>query len=211
MRLEVPDSRAFDRAQRRWSALGGVDGFIGQSGGWANEAPARAIIVAAWDARDAHGAFMNGAHDSIAGKQSETYTDAAIALFETICEIPGEAGTMAAAMTQGGYLRLADCTIRAERTQHFRLVQESIWNPGMARAPGMLGGAFAVSYDDVLRYAVATFWSDEAAHRDYQEHIFPGLNALAGINDDAVRVAGYRVKLVPDWRVPSDPSPPARS
>ncbi len=163
-----------------------------------------------FDAPDAR-AFVNGEHDAIAGNQDETYTGAEVALFETICEIPGEAETLAAAFVQATYLRLADCTIRAERTQHFRAVQENVWNAGLARAPGMLGGAFAVSYDDVLRYAVATFWSDEGAHRNYQEQIFPALNALAGVNADAARVAGYRINLLPEWRVPSDPSPRARS
>jgi heme-degrading monooxygenase HmoA len=211
LRLDVPDARAFDRTQRRWSALDEIDGFLGQAGGWTNADPARAVIVAAWETRDAHGAFMNGEHDAIAGKQREIYAGAQTGLFETICEIPGEAGALNEAIAQSSYLRLADCTIRPERTQHFRNVQESVWNAGMARAPGMLGGAFGVSYDDVLRYAVATFWSDEAAHRHYQEQIFPGLSALAGLNDDVVRAAAYRVNLVADWCVPSDPNPPARS
>ncbi len=65
---------AFSRAQEAWNALSGVEGFLGQIGGWLEEEPNRACILALWSDEPSYRAFLGGVHDAIVSRSSQAAT-----------------------------------------------------------------------------------------------------------------------------------------
>jgi len=207
---EVPHKRkrAFDAAQRRWSALGGVPGFIAQIGGWDTrglcDGADRACIIALWQDAGAYAQFMDRFHDPIAAAsaQGDTYTDSGVCVFEHLLDMPGLYASLGEAISpRPELLRVADCTLRPGRDEQFIKTQGMVWLPGMAGVEGMLGGAVGRAIDEDGRYLVATLWRRESDHDRYAESVLLGLKEQAGPDRDVACLAGHAVRLEPDWFV----------
>jgi hypothetical protein len=202
---EVAESskERFSDAQQQWAEVAGLDGFLGQVGGWDVKTPGHACHVALWDSLEQYQTFMAGAHDAIVRKnaQADTYDAIAVALFEAVWEMPGQGGDLARALALGTVLRVADCAVRDDRRGHFLEVQRSVWIPGMAQAEGMLGGVFSQLRAANTRYLVATFWGDREAHARYVSECLPRLRAQAEVERDVEPLDAHLVQLEPSWRV----------
>ena len=192
----------FSHAQQQWAEAAGLDGFLGQVGGWDIQAPGHACLVALWDSPEQYQTFMAGAHEAIVRKsaQAGTYDAIAVALFEALWEMPGQCG-LPRALALGTVLRVADCAVRDDRREHFLEVQRSVWMPGMAQAEGMLGGVFSQGRAANTRYLVATLWEDREAHARYVGECLPRLRAQAQVGRDVERLDAHLVQLEPSWRV----------
>lgn len=206
VRCEVVDRDAFDRGQRGWSALAGLPGFLGQCGGLASgprsHSPTEhrqsdastdvAHVFGLWRSEADHRAFLTGPHDRLAADQAGSYSAIEVRLFERVLDIGG--GFPA----RGSVVRLAHCRVRDGRRAHFEQAQASVWNPGMAAAPGMLGGVFAHGDSGFL---VLTSWESADHHRRYTTDVFPDLFLRSGARDDLEAVAGAVIDLDPAWSV----------
>lgn len=195
----------FADGQRAWSALTKVGGFRGQTGGWSVDDNHRAVITANWQDQSAYDRFMRDEHDAIFSHnaQAGTYQTSDITLWHHVCDIPGSLEAFPQAFPGGGLIRIALCTVEENRTGHFESVQRDVWNPGMGRAAGMLGGIFCRDSTDRNRYLVCTFWRSAADHTAYRESIFPPLRRRAGVEHDCESVAGLLVNIEPSWAVPT--------
>ena len=190
---EVVDRIAFARGQQAWRALREVPGFLGQCGGWGRGA---AHIFGFWQDRGSHELFRTTTHDRIAAAQAGTHRGLGVRLLDRRLDI---GAGFPAGLGGAGVLRLAHCHIRPGRSASFTRVQEKVWIPGMAAAPGMLGGV--VGRAGAAELAVLTAWRTAADHRSYQDEIFPGLFAAATPAHDTDTVTGDVITLDPAWTV----------
>ena len=80
---QVPASThaSFSSAQRQWSMLNQVPGFLGQIGGW--DRTQQAGILSCWRDEASYRLFMQHIHDEIVEHthQRETYTSLSVAFF----------------------------------------------------------------------------------------------------------------------------------
>ncbi|MGW4379402.1 DUF4937 domain-containing protein [Kitasatospora sp. NPDC004531] len=204
--VPVAARERFSAAQGAWSAIGDQPGLVGQVGGW-DPATGRAQVLGLWADAAAHRRFVRERHDAvIAGnRQGDTYTGIDVAAGETVLEMPGDASDLPHALERAALLRVADCRLLPDRTEHFLDVQRTVWAPGMAAAGGMLAGTVARLEAD--RYLVATLWSDTAAHRRYAARHLPALLARAAVGSDLRSITGHLLPLEPGWRVLPTPGP----
>ena len=194
------DRDRFDAAQRRWSRIANQPGLIVQAGGWDSTVPA-ACVLACWTGAQAYRDFMRCRHDQVAAdsRQAGTYQTIEVGTGQSELTMPGAARTLAAAVSGGVFLRVADCQVRPDRREHFVAAQHETSLPGMAAADGMLGGLFSRVAEH--RYLVTTWWSSAGAHERYAARIVPALRRAAEAGDDLASLRGYRVALEPGWLV----------
>lgn len=196
---------AFSKAQSEWSKLASVDGCGGQVGGWNLRDPHQACILGLWRDEDAYRRFMAEEHDRIfqGNEQGRTYSSIAVALFESVIEIPGSEPTMQAALANGRVLRVADCAVRIGREQSFYDVQREIWNPAMQSSQGQLGGLVSQmpATESSHRHLVSSFWTRAAAHDDYVAKRENALRERAQIERDVEGMRSSLILLEPAWTV----------
>jgi hypothetical protein len=191
IQCRVSDMDAFGRAQRGWTELSAVEGFLGQCGGWSE--PGVAQIVAFWRNQLDYENFMTGAHDRIAESQAGTYDGIDVRLFDHHLDV-------GAGLPAGGSVaRLAHCHVKAGRQEHFVLAQATVWNPGMVAAPGMRGGVFGRRGD--AEFLVLSQWNSTADHEQYRTDRFPELRRRSDAADDLDSITGALVELDPSWIV----------
>lgn len=196
-------SPAFSNAQRRWRALEQIEGFGAQVGGWRVDDNASAIILGSWRARSDYDRFMRETHDGIVAKsrQNETYRSIEVSLWEHADEISGECTNWGDRCGQARVMRIARCAVRAGREKHFTERQRSCWNPGMASAPGMLGGVFGRAASGSNEYLVCTFWCSVESHRNYRDGVFPSLRGDSAVDVDCDFVQVALVAVESGWVV----------
>ncbi len=219
-RVHPESSAAFSVAQESWADLAPVPGFQGQLGGWHCSADsdvsspdkvASAVVLGSWQNGAARDAFMANVHDGItdSSHQETTYQSCEVAAFELIGvaarSVPPPLVGPDDQSAHGGILRLADCRLHPQRVAHFVNVQDTIWNPGMAAAPGFVRGGYWRHETDPQRFLVSTLWASAAAHDDYARTIMPQLRERADVDQDLLSIAGWRVELEPSWRVAPAP------
>jgi quinol monooxygenase YgiN len=194
---------AFSVAQEQWAALKGLQGFLGQVGGWDTRNPLQAGILSCWQDEIAYQHFMRHVHDDIYQRsyQQQTYLSISVTLFNDILAIPGSATDFLSALSQGSILRVTDSQVFPEQGQAFEQNQRMIWNPGMAEAGGMLGGACAQAIGDPLRYLVASLWGDEQSHQAYLQTAFPVLRERAQLPRSIQHIKGWVIQLEKSWQV----------
>src|SRR5712691_10980953 len=56
---------AFSEAQKQWIALKGLQGFLGQVGGWNSKHPLQAGVLSCWQDEASYQNFMHHIHDDI--------------------------------------------------------------------------------------------------------------------------------------------------
>lgn len=196
---------AFHRAQCAWQQIRGSAGLVAQVGGW-SRAGNEACILGQWGDKPAYDAFMERTHDAVVGEtsQDQTYHSCQVVLAKDLFDMGGEASGMRKAIAAGHVLRVADCAVFPERRDHFIDVQQSVWAPAMAGAPGQLGGLFSCANDDACRFLVTTFWCDESCHDAYVRECVPRLRSAAEVTVDLSRIVGRVVRLESDWCVMPD-------
>jgi quinol monooxygenase YgiN len=194
----VTDREAFDRAQRKWTALRDVPRFLGQGGGWSRRQPHLAHVFGCWDDRASYEAFMSRTHDQIAAAQVGTYDSIETRVFEGLMDI-GE--PFRADFTDAALLRLAHCRVRPDRLAHFIAAQAKVWNPGMASSNGMRRGVFA--RDGETDFLVLSMWASPSDHERYLNERFPSLQRRATPADDLDSITGDQIGVEQMWSVPA--------
>lgn len=88
--VEPQTKELFSLAQERWSDLLGLQGFLGQAGGWNAANPLEACIVSFWQNEESYQLFMGKAHDVIYATtgQAHTYSRIEVRLFKGMAECP---------------------------------------------------------------------------------------------------------------------------
>jgi hypothetical protein len=196
IRCGVLDRAGFERGQRKWAGLAGKPGFRGQGGGWSRAQPGVAHIFAFWENREYHEAFMADGQRRLAASQTGTYESLGMKLFEHRLDV--KVG-FRARFSDADLLRVACCKVRAERVEHFTLMQERVWNPAMAGSPGMLRGIFAEGEEG--DFLVLSMWDTSTEKGKYRDSSVARLSERAGLEADVLSVAGDVVDLVPAWTV----------
>ncbi|WP_377865743.1 DUF4937 domain-containing protein [Bacillus sp. R86525] len=197
-KVEEEKREMFSDAQEKWCDLQHLDGFNGQFGGWSEE---EACVFTLWADRNAYQSFMNGAHDTIYlnSNQEDTFLSCEIELFQTLYDINDK--PLKNVVTEGSFVRVAICDVKEEKEKQFLHKQETIWNKGMEKAKGMLGGVVGKSLKNENRYIVLTYWKDEKMHQNYVEEIFPELNRSANVHEDIEEIKGKQAVCKEEWLV----------
>ncbi|MFL0401667.1 DUF4937 domain-containing protein [Bacillus nitratireducens] len=197
-KVEEEKREMFSDAQEKWRDIQHLDGFNGQFGGWSEE---EACVFTLWADRNAYQSFMNGAHDTIYlnSNQEGTFLSCEIELFQMLYDINDK--PLKNVVTEGSFARVAICDVKEEKEKQFLHKQETIWNKGMEKAKGMLGGVVGKSLKNENRYIVLTYWKDEKMHQNYVEEIFPELNKSANVHEDIEEIKGKQAVCKEEWLV----------
>ncbi|MBZ4019347.1 YdbC family protein [Streptomyces purpurogeneiscleroticus] len=196
IRCTVVDRGGFERGQRKWAGLPGEPGFRGQGGGWSRTRPGVAHLVAFWESRAFYDSFMARSHDRLAAAQVGTYKNGQTRLFEH--ELDVKVG-FRPVFTDADVLRLAYCQVRAGRVDHYKLMQEKVWNPAMAGSPGMLRGMLGRAPGE--EFLVLSMWQSAAERGKYRPERLERLALRAQTAADIMGVTGDVVELEPSWTV----------
>ncbi|MBC2876787.1 MULTISPECIES: YdbC family protein [Streptomyces] len=196
IRCVVVDRRGFDRAQRKWAGLLGEPGFLSQGGGWSRSRPDVVHLFSFWESRAFYDSFMARSHDRLAVAQAGTYKDVRVRLFEHRLDV--KVG-FRPEFTDADVVRIAHCRVREEREEHFRTVQEKVWNPAMAGSPGMLRGMLGAAPGP--EFLILSMWNSEAEHGKYRAERVERLALRAQMEADVEAVDGDVVGVEASWTV----------
>lgn len=192
----------FERGQVQWRSLKRVEGFLGQTGGWAGED--YVCLASLWsDLASFQAHTQEGAYTPEGlSARCEELTESK---WERVLDIPGSARSPGLAMATGGFMRIARCTVPKGRQAHFIEAQRTIWNQGMSKRQAMQGGFFGRRVDSPGKneFLIFTFWRSPEAHQAYMNEAFPGLRAKAQPQKDCVSITGMRVPIEASWRIAS--------
>lgn len=199
--VEEHSKAAFSNAQAKWEKLKKLDGFLGQIGGWDQQNPNEAGILAFWKDQHAYDSFMKYSHDEIYEKSGQigTYKSISINFYERIFTINSKDITHF--LKEGDLLRVADCLVYTNKIQEFMDAQKEVWNKGMAESPGMLAGVFCKSLKQSERYLVASLWQNNNIHQAYVRDKLPSLLRDSEVRDQAQNITGNLIELNPSWVV----------
>ncbi|MEN1936066.1 DUF4937 domain-containing protein [Paenibacillus sp. 102] len=196
--VEKEKKGLFSEAQEKWRGLQNLEGFHGQLGGWNED---EACVFTVWENMNTYQKFMNEMHDPIFhnSNQKDTYVSCEIELFQTLFDIKATSFTNVLAKTP--FVRAAVCDVKRGREENFLHIQETVWNKGMEKSEGMLGGVVGRSLKNFNRYVVLSFWENEMSHQRYVKEIFPDLYELANITEDVENINGKQVACLKEWSV----------
>lgn len=146
----------FYEEQKQWTPLSTVKGFLGQVGGWSKKHPLTAYVYSFWESQTHYDCFMQHIHDEIFihSGQKETCTSIKVNLFQEKLSIPGIEEQMDKVLKNTNYIRVALAHVKEHKLPHFVEIQKKIWNAGMKKAEGVLGGTFAYSQKDSSHFLV---------------------------------------------------------
>ncbi|MEV8569235.1 YdbC family protein [Streptomyces sp. NPDC051322] len=196
IRCTVTDLRGFEQGQRRWAGLLGEPGFRGQGGGWSRGRQSVAHVFTFWESRPFYDSFMARSHDRLAAAQAGTHKNRSAKIFDHRFDV--KTG-FEPRFADADVVRVAHCRVRADRTEHFALMQEKVWNPAMAGSPGMLRGLFGQAPGD--EFLVLSMWQSAAERGKYRPERVERLSLRAQTDADVVALAGDIVQLEPSWTV----------
>lgn len=201
--VENDQKSAFSKAQEQWSEIAGAKGFLAQTGGWEVDHQNTACIIAFWESAGDLDYFMRNLHNKIFqdSHQGATYRSIDIGHFNVKMTMPGSARSLTDVARDGRLLRIADCTVRNDKTSHFEKVQHDIWLPAMRDSSGMLGGVFSLNTVRDNHYLVSSFWESEDDHSNYVASKLPVLQQKADIKNDLLDITGKKVRLLDAWSV----------
>ncbi|MFJ9124805.1 YdbC family protein [Streptomyces sp. NPDC102340] len=196
IRCTVVDRRGFERGQRKWAGLLGEPGFRGQGGGWSRQRADVAHVFGFWESRAFYDSFMARSHDRLAAAQSGTFKNIQVKLFDHRFDV--KTG-FEPRFTDADVVRVAHCTVRADRAEHYTLMQQKVWNPAMAGSPGMVRGLFGDAPGG--EFLVLSMWRSAAEHGKYQVDRVERLSVRAQTDVDIAAVTGDIVELESTWTV----------
>jgi quinol monooxygenase YgiN len=212
IRCEVPavNKANFSKGQSLWQETANSEGFRSQLGGWelskgksakGKSTNDKAIILAHWQDMESVKSFMKLAHDPIADKtkQACTYSALSVSYLSAVMDIPASNQDYQHRV-ESGFIRIADCYVAPDKADAFIQEQESLWNPGMQQAKGMLGGELCLFNDEANRFLVISYWQSESHHHDYITLYFPALKQQAA-TDIIQTISGHNIQTEPSWKI----------
>lgn len=196
-------NETFHKQQEQWYPLREVEGFLGQIGGWSITHPSTAYVYAFWENQAAYDRFMEKEHDAIFidSFQENSYDSIDVRLYEERLQIPGLAANIVNVVRKSNYIRVAVSEVKHDRIQHFVETQADVWNVGMQKSDGMLGGTFASSEQESNAFLVLTGWDSDEHHQRYRVENFPDLYHEAKPENDVVDIIGHWFRVEEGWRV----------
>jgi heme-degrading monooxygenase HmoA len=193
--------KMFSKAQEQWIALKGLDGFLGQAGGWNIRNLQEACIIALWKDLDAYESFMNDHHDVIFEKsnQRHTYEKISVVLYEKMLDILGTSPDLLRLFRIGKLLKITECIVHKGQQEFFEKMQQEIWK--MAESEGMLAGVVSKSLTNNNHYFVASIWKNKELHQKYVQTKLPFLHEQSQLTEITREIAETIVELEELWTV----------
>ncbi|MFM2483546.1 DUF4937 domain-containing protein [Celerinatantimonas yamalensis] len=198
--IPVPGKeRAFSQAQKAWTSVSQCNGFISQYGGWNNK-NSHAVILSIWENQRLVNDFMLSMHDSIVEStaQMQTYQQCFVHYLTVEHMI---SASRCFNLSDIGFIRIADCTLKPHGKPLFINDQLSIWNPTMASCSGMLGGYVAKFNEEPDRYMVVSLWQDQQSHHQYVAHQFKIARHQVNVEAYIENLVGYQIPTIKGWGV----------
>lgn len=208
-KVKIQNQASFSLAQEKWSLMSRAPGLICQFGGWDEKTSDTACILGLWSDRGSYENFMREIHDSITEviNQRGTYDHISVEFFTNQLDMPGKFKNIVDSLSEGKYLRIAECLVKSEKLNHFIEVQKNIWIPAMSRSQGMLGGFFSSNSQITLNnqinhnFLVVTLWDSKENHESYVEQNVATLRVSADVSEDLVSLNGKFIALKSEWMV----------
>jgi heme-degrading monooxygenase HmoA len=190
------DQKPFELLRSEWQLRRSIPGFLGQTGGWPDQTRVRAHVVSYW--RDEYSLAavkreLEAGADSQGGPKLKILRGHVINAINT--------ADILTVLPRASFLRISDCQLIPDRSPIFLATQMSIWNQGMANAPGMLGATWARVESGKDHFISASFWADESAHDYYRQEIFPALDAKANTRQHLASLETFKIHLEPEWLI----------
>lgn len=201
--VPVSDHRVFSYHQHDWKKISNVKGLLGRIGGWNIKNPIEACTLTFFRDIDSYQLFLKSGYAELMhrSESAERFLFVDSHVYQKEIDIFGFSHEQVfASITDCGHLlKIGDCQIREEKKEDFLLMQRSVWNLGMANAPGMTTGLFAESIQDVSRYLILTRWRNRGEYQAFEEHVLPKLLNWAYDNEVEEQFQGRLIRLVKDW------------
>ncbi|WP_379967500.1 YdbC family protein [Ectobacillus sp. sgz5001026] len=193
----------FYESQKKWIALSNVKGFLGQLGGWSESQPLTACIYSFWESQTDYQYFMDEVHDRIFANfgQESSYTSIDVTMFQEEQTISGLEDYFLDVLRNCNFVRVSLAQVEEQKTKDFVEMQKKVWNVGMQKVEGMLGGTFACSLKESNDFLVLSGWKSDIFHQRYMEIHFPRLIELARPKDDVRNLTGEKFRIEEAWRV----------
>jgi heme-degrading monooxygenase HmoA len=182
-----------------WVGLESVPGFLAQIGGWVDDSPDSAAIVAYWKSEKFYSDFMQERHDSFADRQRDTYSALRVHTGHVILTM--KEADPRVAIAKAGLVRVSDITLRRDSSPLFLAMQFDIWRPVLVSSGGMLGNTLSRLGRLPDRFASTTFWRSGDALRNYMETVYPALSVQAKLKDHVEEMVSYHIPLESCWSV----------
>lgn len=199
------DKDLFYEHQKQWSSLSTMKGFLGQIGGWCTTPTYRlvACIYSFWDNSTNYNRFMEEHHDRIFKDlgQKKTYESININLFQDVIDIPGIENNIINILKRSNYIRISISIVKEDKIHHFVDTQKNVWNSGMQKSEGMIGGTFGSSLKTKNEFLVFTGWRRELYHQKYMNEKFSQLYQKAQPKADVYKITGEQFRVEDCWRV----------
>lgn len=199
--VPVSDRRTFSNRQRVWKQLANTPGFLGRIGGWNIKNPIEASIFTFWKDMDSYQESIEAGYFGGELDHSERSSIVDLQVYQKKNDIIGlkRKQVFAPIADCGHLLKIGDCQIKEEKKDNFLLMQQSVWNLGMANTPGMTTGLFAESVQATNRFLILTRWKNKDEYTAFEEHILPKLLHWAYDEKVEEQFQGRLIRLVKDW------------
>ncbi|WP_101842543.1 YdbC family protein [Halobacillus sp. Marseille-P3879] len=193
----------FYEYQKQWNPLSKVKGFLGQIGGWSITQPLTACVYSFWENQTDYNIFMEKEHDSIFidSGQETTCDSIDVSVFHQKLRVPGVEENIGNIVRIAKYIRVAMSKVKEDKLIHFVNMQEEVWNTGMQKSEGILGGTCALSQKQSNEFLVLTGWESKSYHQRYMVEHFPGLLKTAKPKNEVLELTGEQFKVEEAWRV----------
>ncbi|MFJ8260625.1 YdbC family protein [Rummeliibacillus sp. NPDC094406] len=192
----------FSQHQLEWQTIHKADGFLGQIGGWSLKDPLKACIFSFWQDLESYQNFMEEIHDRIfiASGQKETYHSISVDLFQVEFGIPGPSSYILSTLEDCKFIRTTSSHFKEKNLHHFIEMQRNVWNSGIEKPTGLLGGEIAFSLKNKLHILVFTGWNNQT-HQNYLIDVFPDLKKVASPEQDILKEEDEQFVVENSWRV----------
>jgi quinol monooxygenase YgiN len=135
--------------------------------------------------------------------QGKTYYSINVKLFIGKMAFPSKKYIINQLLSEAEFIRIATVQVKEEKVKHFEEMQRNVWNIGMSKAEGMLGGTFASSLKEDNSFLVLSGWENEGVHQSYVDNILPELLTSSNSKMDVLNIEGEQFKLEETWSVVS--------
>src|SRR5258708_19804902 len=139
-----------------WGGLESVPGFMAQIGGWVDDRPDSAAIVAYWKSEKFYSDFMREQHDSYANRQRDTYSALRVHTGHVILTM--KEADPRVAIAKAGHLRVSDITLRRDSSPLFLAMQFDFCRPGLVSRTRILRNTLSPFLPLPHPFANTPFW-----------------------------------------------------
>ena len=201
--VPVSEQRIFSYRQQKWKKIENTKGLLGRIGGWNIKNPLEACTLTFFRDLEAFQGFQQHSSNDLIYpcESSNRFTQVESQVYQKKVDIFGLLNEQVFASMKecGHFLKIGTCQIREEKRDEFLLMQQSVWNLGMANAPGMTTGLFAESTQDAAQFLIVTRWKSRGEYQAFEEHVLPKLLNWAYKEQIEEQFQGRLIRLVHDW------------